>query len=274
MAASSLKRVVKDLAPPLLLRLLRRRGGLGFHGDYGSWEEARAACTGYDAPGILERVSSATEAVVSGRAAFERDSVLFPEPDYPWPLLTLLQFIARRHGGSLRLVDFGGSLGSTYRQCAPFLEGLEIRWTVVEQPAFVARGRERFLDGTLDFQPDLKACFATSRPTCLLLSSVLQYLEDPFAFLRSAADMGFEEIVIDRTPFSVHGRDRIVKQVVPPEIYPATYPARTFARNSLLGCLEPAYERMAEFKALDGFDDKTDFRGFLFLRRDRAGSRP
>ena len=139
---SPLKSIVKDLLPPMLLRTLPSRGGLGFHGDYPSWESAQADCAGYDQPSILEKVSASTQAVVDGRAVFERDSVLFDKPDYNWPLLAILQKVARQDENRLRLIDFGGSLGSTYRQCRRFLEGLEkVEWNVVEQQAFISRGR-------------------------------------------------------------------------------------------------------------------------------------
>src|SRR6187431_804796 len=48
-----------------------------FRGNYQSWDEARRASVGYDAPAILEKVRVATLKVISGEAACERDSVAF-----------------------------------------------------------------------------------------------------------------------------------------------------------------------------------------------------
>ena len=80
--------------------------------------------------------------------AFERDGVVFDQPDYNFPLLACLLRVATESGNRLRVLDFGGSLGSTYFQCRPFLGGVsELRWTVVEQPQFVECGRREFEDG-------------------------------------------------------------------------------------------------------------------------------
>jgi putative methyltransferase (TIGR04325 family) len=264
------KKIIKGLTPPLVIRMLKPRGGLGFQGDYPTWQAAQADCSGYDQPSILEKVSAATQAVVDGRAVFERDSVLFDKPDYNWPLLAVLQRIAAECENRLQLIDFGGSLGSSYRQCRGFFPPTTaVRWNVVEQPAFVARGRERFETAELNFFPDMAACLAASPVPCLLLSSVLQYLESPYEFLAQTLKSGFTYVVVDRTPLSVTGRDRIVKQVVPPEIYAASYPARILDRQKLLAVFADDYDLVAEFPTLDGFDDKAEFRGFFFSRRRR-----
>ena len=80
--------------------------------------------------------------VVDGRAAYERDSVLFEEVEYVWPLLASLMWVGARHLGSLNVLDFGGSLGSTYFQNRIFLATLpSVRWNIVEQPRHVEVGR-------------------------------------------------------------------------------------------------------------------------------------
>ena len=263
---SGWKRIAKEFIPPLLLRL--RRSGLGFRGDYATWQEAEAACTGYDQPAILERVTEATQAVLDGKAVFERDSVLFDAPDYNWPLIAVLQDIARRAGNRLRVADFGGSLGSTYRQCRAFFGDMgQVRWNVIEQSAFVRRGQERFRTGELDFFPDLGACMAAAPVDCLLLSSVLQYLEDPYRFVSEAVGKGFPCIILDRTPFSTEGRDRIVRQIVPAEIYSASYPAHLLDEGRLRSLIEREYTIKAEFLSLDKFDDKAVFKGWYALRK-------
>ena len=70
-----------------------------FEGNYASWEDATAKCDGYDAEHILTRVLESTLKVKSGDAIFERDSVLFDEIEYSWPLLAGLMWAAARNGG-------------------------------------------------------------------------------------------------------------------------------------------------------------------------------
>ncbi len=264
----SLRQTVKRALPPGLLDELRRVSGSGirFAGDHGSWAEARAAATGYDQAQILERVRAATRAVVAGQAAFERDSVLFTAPDYAYPLLAGLLRAAARDGGRLRVIDFGGSLGSTFRQHLVFLRGLrELRWCVVEQPHFVAAGRAEFSTPELSFAETLQQVPWWGEPCVVLLSSVLQYLEDPQALLESLAQSGATSLIIDRTPVAEAPADRLCVQTVPPQIYRASYPCRIFARAALQAQLARHWELLAEFPSAEGrFSTRERFR-FAFV---------
>jgi putative methyltransferase (TIGR04325 family) len=68
----------------------RKPAKYGFFGDYSSWEDAQSETGGYDQPGILAKTEIAMRQILAGRAAFERDSVLLPNPEYPWPLISCL----------------------------------------------------------------------------------------------------------------------------------------------------------------------------------------
>src|SRR3546814_8173546 len=108
--------------------------------------------SGYSESAILDRVRTATRAVVAGEAAYERDSVLFDKADYPFALITALLRAAASADMRLDVIDFGGSLGSTYRQCRPLLDAVQhLQWHVVEQPHFVEAGRQEFETDELHF---------------------------------------------------------------------------------------------------------------------------
>jgi mono/diheme cytochrome c family protein len=49
-------------------------------------------------------VTAGVKKVLAGEAAFERDSVCFEEPEYRWPLLASLMWIAARSNGELSVV--------------------------------------------------------------------------------------------------------------------------------------------------------------------------
>ncbi len=250
---SRLKALARDWLPPALVRALAPATPLTFTGDFASWPQAVAQSVGYDHALILERVLAATLKVKSGEAAYERDSVLFQRIDYVWPVTTALLWAAARNAGELRVLDFGGSLGSTYFQNRALIDPLPlVRWGVVEQPAFVAAGRKHVADDRLSFHDAIDACVAHARPGVVLLSSVLQYLEDPYAVLRSLAAVGACVIVIDRTPISDDGQQRIVIQHVPPSIYPASYPMRILSMSAVLAALGPGWRLTASVTAPEG----------------------
>ncbi len=266
---SALKSFVRDWLPPAALRLVRRRAqGSAFRGDYPSWAEAQAHARGYDAPAILEKAVAATRAVRDGRAAFERDTVLFAEPAVHGPLLAGLLRAAALAGGRLQVVDFGGALGSAWWQHRGWLDGLaEVSWEVVEQAHFVAAGRREFEVGPLRFRESLDACAADPARAVMLLSSVLPYLETPHAVLADVARRGFRHVLIDRTGL-VRGRgDRLTVQHVPPQIYDASYPCWFFEREKLLRPLGAGYRVVADWPSFDAVDIAAEFRGLL-LERD------
>src|SRR5262249_2040710 len=154
----------------------------------------------YDASLILDKVIDATLKVKRGEAAYERDSVLFEDIDYNWPVAAGLLWAAARCNGRLAVLDFGGALGSTAYQNSRFLQGLPyVCWNVVEQPHYVAAGRAHVQDETLRFHETIEACASEASPNAVLLSSVLQYLEDPRAVLARVNRIDPEVIIVDRT---------------------------------------------------------------------------
>lgn len=223
-----------------------------YRGDYASFDEARACSSGYEEAVILERTRVALHKVLRGEAAYERDSVTFDTMDLPGPLLGLLLRIAAEHQGNLSVLDFGGSLGSTYYHCRSALAHLpRLEWSIVELPAHVACGQREFSNEQLKFYSTIPACLLERRPSVLLLSGVLQCLPEPWTFLREAATHGFDWIIMDRTPFIDAERDRMTVETVSPRIYPASYPAWFFSRPRRAENLPKGWAIVEEFDAID-----------------------
>jgi len=270
------RELIKDIVPPGIVKLYRRMrygraNAYGYFGDYSNWGAALAASSGYDSDIILEKVKDALLAVKSGKAVYERDSVLFDRIEYAWPLLSTLLWIASRSGNRLNIIDFGGSLGSTYFQNRAFLSHIEgLKWNIVEQKKFVDCGIKHFQDENLKFYYDISSCASVEKPTAILLSSVIEYIERPYLLLRSILDEGFEYIIIDRTKF-YDAPDRITVQRVPPNIYDASYPCWIFNRKKFLAFFEAGYELAAEFEALGGELEIEGIRsrheGYVFKKR-------
>ena len=228
---AALKHLLRAALPASLHAALTRHRRLRFTGPYRTWSDARAASTGYDAPDVLARMTAATRAVAAGRAAYERDTVLFPEPAADPLLLAELTALASLRPAGLRVLDFGGALGSTCFQHRPFLQSLPpIAWHIVEQPEIAARGRAKFSGPHFTFHDSLESALAPGPPDLVLISSVLQYLPDPWPLLARLAELPARAWLITRTPFADTLRsDQIVVQHVPATIYAASYPAWIFS---------------------------------------------
>ena len=267
----ALREVLRDLAPPLLLRTVRTALGRGlrFEGEFASWTDAQKASGGYDSAEIVRRVFEAELKVKQGEAADARDGVTFDEMQFSLPVMAALA----RAGASrevLRVLDLGGALGSLYRQYKAFLPGRRTSWTVVEQPAFVELGKEHFQNDELRFASSLEGVLAANPVDVALLSSVLQYLAEPHEALRQIGGSGAAHLVIDRTPCSDLERDVLTVQRVPAEIYPASYPCWILSRPRLLESIGTRYAVFSAFA--DGGEwrcsaGRFELAGFILDRR-------
>jgi len=253
-----LKDTIKLIIPPIIILLgkqLRRiwlRNINFLSGDYPSWDKALAVSSGYDSGIILEKTKTALLKVKNGEAVYERDSVIFDEVQNVWPVLAGLLWTASRHSGTLNVLDFGGSLGSTYFQNRAFLSHLpQVRWNIIEQPHYVEVGKECFENHQLRFYSDIASCMTDNKPDVLLLSGVLQYLEKPYMILDQVLNLPVDLIIIDRTPFCEGSMDRLCVQTVPPEIYPASYPCWIFSKRAFLSHLKPDWVVTETFESLD-----------------------
>lgn len=275
---NALRALVRDWLPPAVMRWVRHvrhdQGvGICFEGDFATWDEASAHCSGYDTKEILAKVLAATLKVKSGEAAFERDSVVFNEIDYVWPVLTGLMWVAARNNGRLHVLDFGGALGSTYFQNQEFVKSFpDLRWNVVEQSHYVEAGRKYIQDKKLRFYETIEEGLSENQPNVILLSSVLQYLESPIELINKLAKVGALCLVIDRTPFSLRGKDTLVIQKVPAVIYAASYPMWIFSLPKFKQHLEKDWRMVASslspeghVRAASGFE--FSFQGMLFEAR-------
>jgi putative methyltransferase (TIGR04325 family) len=211
----------------------------GWSGDYPTWEAAKAASSGYDSSLIINKVLEATLKVKEGKYPYERDSVLFDHIEYEWPLLAALMWVAAQNKGELNVLDFGGSLGSTYWQNRKFLESLSgLKWNIIEQSQYVEAGKKNLENDVLQFYPDIESCLASNTPNLILISSVLNYLKNPFSMLSSLANLNIGYMILERVPFINHGRNLLTVQRVPPKIYEASYPAWFFDRQKFFNFIE------------------------------------
>lgn len=273
---TSVKSWIKAWCPPVLLRLRQERGAVRYDGDFGDWKSAERMSSGYQAAGILEKVAEATRQVLAGKAVFERDSHLFFQEEPNYPLAACLLHAAARNAGRLRIVDFGGALGSVFFQNRRLLEGLkELSWNIVEQPHFVECGRQLPVPDCLRFHCDFQKTLSEIAPDVVLFSSVLQYLPDPWDVLEKAAASGAEFLLIDRTPL-LTGTDRcrFAVQTVPAVLYAAQYPIQFIGEKRLLEFLQENFELVTRFESypvtirLKKEREPIHYHGLFWKRRD------
>lgn len=266
-----MRKLLHRFCPPILKGPLKGVfGSVRWHGDFQNWETASARCAGYEAPGIAQNVLEKTLSVISGAAAFERDGVGFSESNYNWPALAcLLASVSSQTEPLGNVLDFGGSLGSFFFQHRSFLSGRKWEWHIVEQEHFVALGKSHLRVPELHFHNSIKECLEVTAPSFAMLSSVLQYLPNPWAILDEISAGPFSHLLVDRTPFAFRPEDRLTVQTVSGAICTSSYPCRYISHPAFLGRISTHWELRAEW------DDEIDstnlsgceFRGMYFKRR-------
>lgn len=275
----SINHIIRSILPQAIFAVVRRlryscsekhgQTTLCFAGDFRTWEEAELTSSGYTAGNILEITRTAMVKIRDGEAVYERDSVIFDKPEYPYPLLAGLLRIALSTG-RLSVLDFGGALGSTYFQCRNFMKTVkDLRWSIVEQPAHVECGQAEFTTEHLHFYHSVGKCMEKETPNVLVLSSVLQYLPTPYQTLQELLGWRIPHVLIDRTAFVVGEQDRLTVQTVPESIYSASYPTWLFNESRLVAaCVQAGYCLVDEFDsgidALPLVGGTSYFRGFYF----------
>lgn len=231
---------------------------------YGSWTDARVNSTGYDSNLIAEKVLSATRKVIAGEFAFERDSVLFAKPEIHPPLIAGLG-AARSFTNDIKVVDFGGSMGSLFFQHQRYLSAFGVKnWTVIEQSTFVSLANKLPPVADLSYSQDLASA---ENSNFLLLSSVLNYLEDYESIFSKCLDLPhLKFVMIDRTAFSHSDSEWIIVQEVPEEIYKASYPCRILSESKVNSILEKrGFRPWMNWKNFDSFEPDYSHKGILFI---------
>ncbi len=241
-----------------LAKKRRKKEKYGWFSTDLSWSEARLATSGYDDGKILEKCKNALLKVKNGEAVFERDSVIFDKIEYSYPVLSSILLAAAKNSGKLNVIDFGGSLGSVYFQNRKFISQFkEVSWNIIEQNNFVECGKKYFQDEHLKFYRNIDECFASKAlndyPNAILLSSVIQYLENPYQFLESEIlSKGIEFLIFDLTGFHNEDRDVLTIQRVWPEVYEASYPCWFFSKSRFFEVIGKKYELIEEFDSYFG----------------------
>lgn len=239
-----------DLVPPIVKRFFRYDFRYGWHGRYKTWEDALKETTGYNAEAVLERVRESALKVKNGEAVYERDAIIYDSVQVQFPLLSTLLWVASQNNNRLSIIDYGGSLGTSYRQNYRFIKHLNhIEWKIIEQKVFVDEGRKNFENEHLSFYYDLKECLQSfnEQPQLIMFSNSLAYLQEPYTILNAVVNSGISNLLLDLTPFIDEPNDRLTIQKVPPVFYKASYPAWFFSRLKMYAFLGKYYEHVFDF---------------------------
>lgn len=256
-----LKRMVVRCAPPILVDCYKSRfGPEGYFGDYPSYEEAVRISGRYSDEIVLEGIKKNHDLYAAGKI----------RP--PLTSLALLSGLLKAFSnlGRLRVMDFGGSLGSTYFQFQDFLRDVpNLSWSVVELKSLAEYGKNHLETDSLRFFRNADECMKGRKPEVLILGGVLQYTKEPYATLDKLLAYGFEYVLLDRTLLTKRSGDFLKIQKIPRALFgrPTRYPAWVLSEEQLLRKFLGRYELVTSIKSPAPFSDERSSSNFMMFKR-------
>ncbi len=261
---------IDHIIPPFILTLyLRFFKKSPWRNEYPDWSTAKHDSTGYDEKKILDKVLNSTLLVLSGEAQYERDSILFFEQKFEFDLVSLIQYSMSLPKSTKKIIDFGGSLGSMYFQNKKLLPP-NISWNIVEQEHFVSVGILNIDDENLIFHVNLNDAMQNGVPDCIILSSVFQYIDDPYSLLEELNQTNAKTILFYNTPFSYSDKEIICIQTVDKKIYDQSYPCRFMPRETVENSLSNYNLYLQNFSDITIYHkaNPIPYQALLFKRKD------
>jgi putative methyltransferase (TIGR04325 family) len=248
-----------------------QKHGFWWSGDFPNWEEANKECIGYSDNNILEKVKNTILSTKDRTDVYERDGcTIHGEPTFAFEILEWVKKTSKDN--KVNLIDFGGSLGSTYFQLKNYLNEFDVSWNVVEQQNFVKCGKQYLENNSIKFFNSIEECLSETTPNCFFSSGALPYIENSNEILNEVFSHNFDWIFLDRISTIDGDRDRITIQIVPPEIYKAIYPCWFFGEEKLIRIFEKnGYEHIKTFEALGGNNfapkvETSSYKGYIFKK--------
>jgi putative methyltransferase (TIGR04325 family) len=212
----------------------------GFQGPHATWKHAVENSNGWNSPEILEKAVAAAEAVVSGRAEFEQDTIVRDHIRYS-PLI--LGFLYLAGTDRVDVVDFGGSVATNYLQNRKLIARIPCTWRIVEIPELVNVANQRIQIDGVSFHARLRDVLPAGH---VLYSGSLQCLEHPFDSLQETVDGGAQLIALDRLLISRGSQSEIYVLQPSSRYYSSSYPVWAFSLTEITGWFESRGFRLVE----------------------------
>ena len=197
-----------------------------FLGRYPTFQGAQGKTgVGYEDRELLNQIIDVNLAVKNGLIVQERDGVPLEKFENSISLnFHLLNFLQQSGADNIRIVDFGGGLGTSFRQFVNFTK-FKPNWAIIEQQGLVEAGKEFFTDEYLTFHTGPKGLIAD----VLVFSAVIDFLEDPFDLVAQLISVLRPRlIVIDRSLFHEGNEDfyvvkKTAKHITGGKLYPVAF---------------------------------------------------
>lgn len=202
-----------------------------FAGPFKNWNEANINSSGYQNKDYFNKVLRNILFSMDIDNIYERDSELVYDKKCP---LRIINFINRNFKNKLKVIDFGGSLGSFFFQNKSKIKSKSIKWAIYEQKSLSKIGK-KFITHKNIFFLNKMIEIKRLKPHVVLFSSVLEYLHNPKKHINDLLKIkSIRFVIIDRLLISNSNIDEIYVQKNPKKYFSMNYPCRIFSKRNFL----------------------------------------
>jgi len=264
------KKIIKLLIPHSIIKIINHilKRNIKIKGNFNNWSLAVQSSGTYNDKKIFDKTKNSFLKVIKGEVIYERDSVLFYHKKLNLPLISLMEKVRKKKKNrSLKVLDFGGSFGSTYFQNREyFSDSTKYVWDVIEQKKIVNfANKKKIKIKNLFFYESLPRYIKKNKPDVVLFSSVLHYLEFPFLLISLLKKKNIKCFIILKTPF-FKNKSEIKIQVNPSYIYKASYPIRVFNEHSFKFFFRMSNYKVDKLNWDNQFIDGINFKSFFITK--------
>ena len=231
----NITKVINGMLPPTMKTLIRGTLSrfIGFV-EVGSWAEAQKAVAGYESDtaveSIIESIQQAHASSNETKALTSRDLQIISS-------FAIAIAAVGVSNTKIKVVDVGGAGGDYFFMFANAMPAVTFDWVVVETPALATAITKTNLGKGRDIRWVSSLDEAGSDFDVALLSSVMQYVDDPYGLLTKVADK-CKAMIINRIPLTTSKVDQATVQHVRSHGRRGAYPAWFFGSEVFLGEIE------------------------------------
>lgn len=265
------KKLIKKFVPNLFINKINSylKRNIRIVGSYSRWDEALKESGSYSNHKIFLKTKKSFLKISKTNELYERDTVIFYDKQINKPMISLLEKLRLKNKTNLlKVLDYGGSIGSTYFQNRKILlNNNNFQWDIIEQKKIVNFANKSIKLKNLRFFKSLDSYLNKNFPDIILFSSVLHYLESPYDLIKKLIRKKIKYFLILKTPF-YKNKTEIKIQLNPKNIYEVNYPIRIFNNKLFLSYFKNSKYKVEKLNWDNQVIDDIHFESYFFKKNN------
>ena len=203
-----MKKLIKELVPPIILKQFSKNNSYATHKTYSSYEQALKHCdtNAYEEKELIEVIFKKTKAF---KLSLQTKPVNIPETA-AFSLLSAINPIIENEAKQINVLDFGGACGAHYFHLRTLIHSkLKLNWAIVETPTMVEYAKQLETDELSFYHDFQEAAHKLGNIDLLHTSGTLQCVDNPGTYLNAILNCNAKWVLFNRVGVNKIDRDVI-----------------------------------------------------------------